>query len=475
MKNHYIISALIGGIAFLIVQFFILWDGAESSEKQKIDLAIEGCYLRSLDIHNTQYQYFNSQKSTLFYKAIRADGAFGFHIECDNWVKSIIFPEILWNKWGEVFPLGWTWATHNFSYTYNWQGSFNQSIDVLQAFSSINENKWLSFGKGFQVVYKNLDEKSITFWWDTLFIQPDGKAPTIWEIFIDQNDIENQFLNHNYITYEVEERLENIYELNTSYEIPAFKFKVFGANHAQKIVFPEFQDHDSWLASYIIEIEKSDDKNKKQQYIMSGSTVKNNFQTLKKHEIIHDFSDVTNQSDFQYDVAMRIYDWDMLSIWLDGEETRNKVCDMVNNCIYIPNKDFHVVANTISVEKSSFRSMSWSTVQLQLLDQYGNYITPVMKTKALKLILDKSMKDSLSRLYDANDSNLMRLLSVNTHDISFTLSFVNYLDEGQLSIEADEFIWPAKLEILNLWEYSWIKSGTYSLDFENMEIKRDIP
>lgn len=482
----------------------------------KVDTTAPSCLLKEIRFlaWESNNQYYNSWK--FYYKSTSpASWKFELLIESDdtsNWVnintskiQKIEFPTILWAKPNtQTFTNSWKVLV---VWRYEWSWSQNDAFDILNNSSKIfcHDNAWnssyLFWSINTKVVFE--DWSSVT-WIPSLILTPDWTIPTVsWTTYSEMtNWIEYKTWNDWLWSY------STIYAWNTSV------WKYIAALNNREIKLPTFRDTWSWLKTFQVKIEKSDDKNYpinnvsyKKQLSWTSSLVNN----LTDTSVIHDFSlvDIDLSSN-----GYRNYSWDIetLDLWWNVVKT-NEICDMVWNCIPSPTPDFKVIANSPILALNTNilwwnkwtkhnlnDNYNWNSTNMRanLLDthntlvyfedKYWNYIVPVTWVKNIRLNIEFENtlwcnQYSGSWVWDCVDftfknwSNNLLNWSVNpswSEFKNFNYTFDNY----------NQFDWLLKINLKSAiptkdeYTISWTSNSLYwdltaKLQLNNLQIKVD--
>jgi len=376
----------------------------------KIDTRTPKCVLKSITFKSwySENQYYNAWN--FYYKWNWWAWQFELEIESDDgnnwawtnvsWLSKIQFPTILWATPTTVSYSPSTWAKVTIKVIYNWSWNNTDVWDMLN-----NPSRHFCYDEAWNSsmltttasTYLKIEDGNHTINWITsLVLTPDNAVPTV--AWVAYNAMTNGIKYKTWNTWLWVS--SSIYSWNTS------TIKFFAALSTRQIELPSFQDNGSWLKTFRVKLERSNNKTLYDLYTRELSDQNTKKTSLSDTNLVHDFRDV--DSDINVTTWYRSYDWEIETLNLWGTKIlSDSICDMVWNCVSTPTPDFKVVSNEPAIA-SNTDLLTWtlwtkhnlndwiysgrvSNLQspyetyINFEDTYWNAIVPVAWVKELKL------------------------------------------------------------------------------------------
>lgn len=444
----------------------------------KIDTKAPECILNEIDFYWVDNQYYNNWN---FYYKSSNDASWKFSLDisctdwsnavcdwdtCSSWISEFDFPAILWISNPLVnYTTNTSW-TKNFILTYNWSWKHTDTWDLLNNLNFVYDkagNSSVLKNSNTLVNFRSID-------WSELFSQvsnisafnlsPDSEAPVLWNV-----------------EYSVWDDSTNVF---ASVKTTLFWANTyFSALNNRKIKVPGIVDNISWLKSYSLDIENSDDYSSLDTYNQNLSNSSTRVTSIWEKTFIHDFSDVSENWDYDNNLWYREYTWNLNSTWIDWEKKLNQICDMVWNCKTINNYSFRVVANKLDLTKTTsnkFQVFDDNSVvsnytdrhnlYFNFKDKYWNEIVPVVWVK--EIVLSNTFTNNLwaDQIDNPEKWDWVKFDFKNW----FEISIENLNDEN----EFHSFSWILENPIdLAKWQYNIYLSSAIPTFNEYIELKND--
>ena len=354
-----------------------------------LDISKPECKITSVRLHWIENQYYTNGR--IYYRGNkRSSWKIEVNVRCYDkyynygngnisWLSSIEFPTLLWvSQSSKTFFSPVKTSSVDTKLTYNWDGTFNDTVDILA--NIIAEDKaWNRSNKitGSFNVYLNNSSTAIKTGATSLILTPDSTAPSVTISGFKARQWNNHSTSNSYVSV-----------TNNRY---------FGALSNRQVQIPTISDAHSGLPDYKIFVERYDNKSSYKSYSnTNGSNYGwNSVKTLNAYSFQHDFRDVSQKWDYTSG-WYRAYDWYVQTNFIDGRTQNNYLCDMVDNCTYIAVADFRVVANKPDINKTQhnlWSTFTWNSanlsdkydVDVRFKDVYNNDIVPVSGVKSVKI------------------------------------------------------------------------------------------